>query len=139
MNPPIAHRFKPGQSGNPSGRPKKKPLTEALERLLIDGIVPDDADGVASLFVGKKWADVVARGLITSAIAGDAPAFREAADRVEGKVTEKVQHSGEVSYIIEPTRPLTPQAWLAAHAESQQAIAEADMGLTAQESAGEPN
>src|SRR5574340_1696695 len=26
--------FKPGQSGNPGGRPKKKPLTEELEKIL---------------------------------------------------------------------------------------------------------
>lgn len=40
MNPPRETRFKPGQSGNPSGRPKKKEitLTEAVARELNTSI-----------------------------------------------------------------------------------------------------
>lgn len=125
----MPYRFKPGQSGNPSGRPKKKPLTEALERLGAKA-VPNDETGRVN------W-DLVAEGLLTGAIAGKAENFREAADRIEGKLTDKIQHSGEVSYHIEPTRPQTREEWLAAHSESQRAMADADMGIDPTE--GEPN
>ncbi len=30
----ILTRFQPGQSGNPSGRPKAKPVTDALRKIL---------------------------------------------------------------------------------------------------------
>lgn len=39
-----ATQFKPGQSGNPGGRQKKKPLTEAYERKVSD---PEVAQAIA--------------------------------------------------------------------------------------------
>ena len=30
------YQFRPGQSGNPGGRPKKKPITEIYEEILED-------------------------------------------------------------------------------------------------------
>ncbi len=45
-NPPIATRFKKGQSGNPKGRPRKKPtLSEALE-VALDARVTVTQNGV---------------------------------------------------------------------------------------------
>jgi hypothetical protein len=77
----IAQQWKPGQSGNPSGRPKKKPVTEALERLLNS---EENAEEIA-----KALLDVVkARGK------GTVSAAKEITDRVEGRVSEKVEHSG---------------------------------------------
>jgi hypothetical protein len=73
--------FQPGQSGNPSGRPKKKPVTEALERLLNS---EENAEEIA-----KALLDVVkARGK------GTVSAAKEITDRVEGRVSDKVEHSG---------------------------------------------
>ena len=34
--PPVEHRFKPGQSGNPGGRPKKNHLAELGEKVFAD-------------------------------------------------------------------------------------------------------
>jgi hypothetical protein len=43
--PPKATQFKPGQSGNPAGRPKSKPADKRLEALLtaIDVLVEKNA------------------------------------------------------------------------------------------------
>jgi hypothetical protein len=71
----VATRFKPGESGNPKGRPKKKPLTEQLEKQLDD---PKQAAAAAKAMIGK-------------AKKGDVNAFREVADRVEGKVAIPVE------------------------------------------------
>lgn len=62
--------WKPGESGNPSGRPKSKPLTDACLKRLSDH--PKDLDAVA-------------RALITQAKRGSVKAFSELADRLEGK------------------------------------------------------
>ena len=68
------HQFKPGQSGNPGGRPKKKPVTEAYEQLISD----------------PEVAQAIARGIIRAARKGNVRAAAEIADRVEGKVSQDV-------------------------------------------------
>ena len=74
--PPVSGRWKPGQSGNPSGRPKKKPLTEALQRVLAK--LSDDER------------DVLCQEIITKVATGDVAAFKEVADRVEGRVPQAI-------------------------------------------------
>lgn len=72
--PPVEHQFKPGQSGNPGGRPKKKAVTEAYERIISD----------------PKVAQAIAQGIIRAARKGNVRAAAEIADRVEGKVSQDV-------------------------------------------------
>jgi hypothetical protein len=81
-NPPKPHRFKPGQSGNPNGRPKSKPITAAIKKLL------DKNDGAALL--------AIAAASIEKASEGDHRHLKEILDRVEGKVLDKVEHSGNI-------------------------------------------
>ncbi len=69
--------FMPGQSGNPSGRPKKKPITELYERIMND---PE--------LVGLME-DAVIKSILKGGMAG-VMHFREAADRLEGKVTQPI-------------------------------------------------
>ena len=78
------HRFKPGQSGNPSGRPKKKPLTEAYEALMKQPI-PGDPQG-------RTFAEAIAFSMATEAIKGRCKvgAASEIADRIEGKSLNRV-------------------------------------------------
>lgn len=66
--PPVATRFKPGVSGNPSGRPKKiKSLqTELLEEL---GEVMRIREGDAELEISKARA--IAKSLVGAAIDGN--------------------------------------------------------------------
>lgn len=75
-HPPIEGRWKPGQSGNPGGRPKKKPITAALERI-FDKL--SDAE-----------VEVFARSMFMKAGQGDVAAFKEITDRMEGKVAQPV-------------------------------------------------
>lgn len=72
------YQFKPGQSGNPGGRPKKLPGTIALRADLQD----------------PELAQKLGRVQIRKALRGDTRAFKEILDRVEGKVPIRIEHSG---------------------------------------------
>lgn len=82
MNPNIAQagiatRFKPGQSGNPAGPRKRVPLTRALE-LVARTRVPQGPKA------GRKWWTAMALGLAEAAANGDAAAFREYRNTIQG-------------------------------------------------------
>jgi len=70
-------RFVPGQSGNPSGRPARKPLTDALLEFLKD-IDPKSR-------TGKSRMEEIAMTLAVLASKGDIKAIKEIFDRIEGK------------------------------------------------------
>ncbi len=88
--------FMPGQSGNPSGRPKRKPLTDAYAALLDKPIPPDMARQL-KLDESTTYAQVIAMSLVREAVKGKVQAAAEVADRVEGRVMERVQvdHRGD--------------------------------------------
>ncbi len=71
--PPTAHRFRPGVSGNPAGRPKKTPtaqdLIEREARRLVKIKTPDGIVAVSKL-------EVVIRKLYAKAMEGDLAAMR---------------------------------------------------------------
>lgn len=75
-----ATRFKPGQVTNPGGRPKKKPLTDELRRLLRES-----SDG--SQYTN---AHMVAWEMIQRAKAGDVPAARLIWEYIEGKPVQPI-------------------------------------------------
>lgn len=69
--------FKPGQSGNPGGRPKKKPLSEIYEEIFNDpGVREKVKQQIIKTMTSKGMAGVLER--------------REAGERVEGKVAQTV-------------------------------------------------
>lgn len=72
------HKWKKGQSGNPSGRRKGTvSLTAALKRTLT-----------------PKTLNAIARKLERMALAGDAQAIKLIWERLDGKPSEKVELSG---------------------------------------------
>jgi hypothetical protein len=69
--------FKPGQSGNPSGRPHKKPVTEMYERIF--------ADPIAMKALEKSIKKALSKGQMAMVLQ-----LREMTDRVEGKIVQPI-------------------------------------------------
>jgi len=72
--------WKPGQSGNPGGRPKKKLIDEALEELLATN------DSALAFLIASK--------LVARAKRGDIRAIQLVMERVQGKPKAKMELSG---------------------------------------------
>jgi hypothetical protein len=68
--------FKPGESGNPKGRPKSVTLSEAL-RAQLGQMMPGEDE--------KTYAEKIALCLCDEAAKGNVGAAKEIADRTEGK------------------------------------------------------
>jgi len=87
-NPNIAqygksHRWKKGQSGNPSGRPKSKTLSDAY-RSKLEERVPNDPES-------RTWAELIAEAQVRDAVRGNVQAAREIADRTEGRARQAIE------------------------------------------------
>jgi hypothetical protein len=71
-------RFRPGESGNPGGKPKTKTLSKAY-RQRLEEVNPSDP-------AGRSFAECIAEVMIKLALNGHVPAAIEICDRCEGKV-----------------------------------------------------
>jgi hypothetical protein len=76
-------RFRPGQSGNPKGRPKGKTLTEVIRKKLAQ----KGEDGQSLL-------NAIAQVFVDEAKAGHYQFAKELIDRVDGKVPDRVAGPG---------------------------------------------
>ena len=86
--------FKPGQSGNPGGRPKK--LTQPLEAFLAR---KDKS--------GKQYAQLLIEAMVKRAISRSDTLVKEIFDRVEGRIPPAEETSGSRgnTIIIDIPRP----------------------------------
>jgi len=75
----LREPWEKGQSGNPSGRPKR-PITEAMLAMLHQ----------VSKGHNKTFAQLIAEGQIRQAVKGSTMAAKEIADRTEGKARQAV-------------------------------------------------
>jgi hypothetical protein len=66
-----------GVSGNPGGRPRKQPITEAHFEVATQQVPGDPR--------GRTYAQAAAERQFRAALKGGTPAIREIADRIEGK------------------------------------------------------
>ncbi len=77
----LGNRFKPGESGNPEGRPKLTLLSEALREQLAE-VLPEADE--------RTYAEEIARVLCADAAKGNVMAAKEIADRTEGKPKQAI-------------------------------------------------
>ena len=102
--PGIKSRFKPGESGNPKGRPKKENTFSDTARDLLAATSIDiswtitDAKGThkknLKLESTKTMHHGIAAALIVESLKGNVQAVREIINRVEGKAVQPI--SGEL-------------------------------------------
>lgn len=81
------YAFKPGESGNPGGRPKLAILSDAYREQLAQEL-PN----------GQTFAELIATQMCMAAAKGDISAAREICDRVEGRARQSVDISAQVNW-----------------------------------------
>jgi len=87
------NQFKPGESGNPNGRPKgvRNRSTIAKEWLEVQQSVRNPITGKDEIL---QQQDIMTLALIKKARDGDVNAFRELMDSAYGKLTQPLTHEG---------------------------------------------
>lgn len=86
----LAPQWRPGQSGNPKGRPKGiVSITDTLRKVIEKKM--ETIDPVTKNKDRKKIKEIIALALVGKALKGDVRAIQEMLDRLEGKVTQKVE------------------------------------------------
>jgi hypothetical protein len=84
--------FKPGQSGNPGGRPKK--ILSDRYRAMLESAVPAEIARAMKLPEGALWADALTlQSMRTGLKANETGVLqrRELADRLEGKSVQRTE------------------------------------------------
>jgi hypothetical protein len=94
------HQFRPGQSGNPGGRPKKLPITDYIIEQLEKPIPAATRAKLPPIFTevyGDKatFGEMLAFKVIAQAAKGNMTAMNTVMDRVEGKVRQNVALTGD--------------------------------------------
>lgn len=91
-NPP--NQWKPGQSGNPNGRPKKDVCITSIVKDILDkpaNLPP----GAPKFLEGCTWAELIAYNMVIETAKINPPILRELLDRIEGKVKTPIEATGK--------------------------------------------
>jgi hypothetical protein len=92
MNNENLKPFKPGQCGNPKGRPKGSKSLTGILRAYMDKELEID-DPIEKKRVKKRIGDIINLKLISNAIKGDDRAIKQVFERLEGMPTQKVDQT----------------------------------------------
>lgn len=99
---PNAHKFQPGQSGNPKGRAKKEHCFADIARAMLASkeinitlTTPDGQKKNIGLKADKSFRHAMITGLIREAMKGNVQAAKELMDRTDGKVTDELNVSSD--------------------------------------------
>lgn len=104
-DPKPENLFKPGQSGNPKGRPKgiKDIRCQIRDIMTRTTIIKDPITGKEKKV---KISQVLINAQISKAIKGDTKAFAAIVDRLEGKPVQQLQHTGKDGQPLTSLPPL---------------------------------
>ncbi len=86
--PPEETRWKPGQSGNPRGRPKKGSIVDVLRELVETECATDPERRI--------YAELLMRALIHQGLKGNIGALKEISNRLVGQAPFLVERIGGV-------------------------------------------
>lgn len=86
-------KWAPGQSGNPSGRPRKRPISDRYAEI-VETVLPDDLRNAVGLPKGATYGDAIALSQARQAIKGKPEAAREPREAIEGRTSQR-DHEGE--------------------------------------------
>ena len=102
------HKFKPGESGNPAGRPKgsrgfKTVITEILDHFVSRAEIHEDDAAHIEFLESQLGRAVTRREMLAykqyaQAVKGNTYAFTAIADREEGRPAQAVKVSSEDNY-----------------------------------------
>ena len=84
--------WKPGQSGNPAGRPKGIPNAKTRYRRLLE-LTSKKANPVTGEMEEFTQLELMDMAIFNKALKGDMAAYKEIMDRLEGKSPLSVDHT----------------------------------------------
>jgi hypothetical protein len=82
--------WKPGESGNPRGRPRRRPLSDRYAAF-AEMPLSEKRCSELGFAPGAKYGDAVAKTLYDSAINGRSSAAREIREGIEGRAAERLE------------------------------------------------
>jgi hypothetical protein len=82
------YRFKPGVSGNPGGRPKKRPISDRYLEL-TEQQLPEEYRAKLGLPEGATCGDALVAIMFKAALEGNIAAVREVREAIEGKTSPR--------------------------------------------------
>lgn len=99
----LRNKFKPGQSGNPKGRPPLNPIQRALKNLtvetyrdVIQAVCTGNLDNLKAMVDDPKISALqvgVARAFLKAMQAGDYAVIERIAERIVGKIPDELKVS----------------------------------------------
>jgi hypothetical protein len=93
---PNLRPWKPGQSGNPAGRPRKRPISQAYDDL-VQTPVPVAVARAMKIKPGSLWCEAIAIAAAREAISrGGTLSRKEIREAIEGKATQRIELRSDV-------------------------------------------
>lgn len=102
--------WKPGQSGNPKGRPRKRPLSDRYEQLL-ESPLPKEIREAMKLPAGALWADALVLVSGRTALKHTETGIlqrKEIREAIEGKATQRIELQSDTEIDINVTFETSP-------------------------------